>query len=134
MATQRERDAREYLKKHKILELMDNMTSMLLFYRPENPQQFLIEQLELLKMSRESPMAAPNLFDNSNLTAVCSIMDPANQKYISFAQYKQALTMLGIKVINEKPEGGASDKISHETFKTEAMQVLARDSATYAKS
>uniref|UniRef100_A0A3B5KLG1 Uncharacterized protein n=1 Tax=Xiphophorus couchianus TaxID=32473 RepID=A0A3B5KLG1_9TELE len=30
----RERDATAYLKKHKIVELMDNMTSMLLFYRP----------------------------------------------------------------------------------------------------
>uniref|UniRef100_A0A3B3YZM7 Uncharacterized protein n=1 Tax=Poecilia mexicana TaxID=48701 RepID=A0A3B3YZM7_9TELE len=85
----RERDAKEYLKKHKIFELMDNMTSMLLFYRPENPKEFLIEQLELLKVSRESGMRGPNLFDNSNLTAICGIMDPANQKYISFAQYKQ---------------------------------------------
>uniref|UniRef100_A0A3B3VL94 Si:dkey-42p14.3 n=1 Tax=Poecilia latipinna TaxID=48699 RepID=A0A3B3VL94_9TELE len=89
MSTQRERDAKEYLKKHKIFELMDNMTSMLLFYRPENPKEFLIEQLELLKVSRESGMRGPNLFDNSNLTAICGIMDPANQKYISFAQYKQ---------------------------------------------
>ncbi|XP_032436430.1 EF-hand calcium-binding domain-containing protein 10 [Xiphophorus hellerii] len=133
MATQREKDATEYLKKHKIVELMDNMTSMLLFYRPENPKEFLIEQLDLLKISRESGMRGPNLFDNSNLTAVCGIMDPANQKYISFAQYKQALTMLGIKDININPEGRAKDKISHETFKTEAMEVLKRDSATYAK-
>ncbi|XP_007578715.1 PREDICTED: EF-hand calcium-binding domain-containing protein 10-like [Poecilia mexicana] len=133
MSTQRERDAKEYLKKHKIFELMDNMTSMLLFYRPENPKEFLIEQLELLKVSRESGMRGPNLFDNSNLTAICGIMDPANQKYISFAQYKQALTMLGIKDINENPEGRAEDKISHKSFKTEAMEVLMRDSATYAK-
>uniref|UniRef100_A0A3B5KSM7 EFCAB10 C-terminal EF-hand domain-containing protein n=1 Tax=Xiphophorus couchianus TaxID=32473 RepID=A0A3B5KSM7_9TELE len=100
----RERDATAYLKKHKIVELMDNMTSMLLFYRPENPKEFLIEQLDLLKVSRESGIRGPNLFDNSNLTAVCGIMDPANQKYISFAQYKQALTMLGIKDININPE------------------------------
>lgn len=34
MATQREQDAAEYLKKHKVIELMDNLTSMLFFYRP----------------------------------------------------------------------------------------------------
>lgn len=34
MATQREQDAVDYLEKHKILELMDNLTSMLFFYRP----------------------------------------------------------------------------------------------------
>ncbi|XP_054898590.1 EF-hand calcium-binding domain-containing protein 10 [Poeciliopsis prolifica] len=133
MATQREQDAAEYLKKHKIVELMDNMTSMLLFYRPENPQEFLIEQLEQLKVSRETGMRGPTLFDNSNLVAICGIMDPANQKYISFEQYRQALTMLGIKHINENPEGKEKDKISHETFKTDAMEVLVRDSATYAK-
>uniref|UniRef100_A0A3P9NEB1 EF-hand calcium-binding domain-containing protein 10-like n=2 Tax=Poecilia reticulata TaxID=8081 RepID=A0A3P9NEB1_POERE len=120
MSTERERDAKEYLEQHKIFELMDNMTSMLLFYRPENPKEFLIEQLELLKVSRESGMRGPNLFDNSNLTALYGIMDPANQKYISFAQYKQALTMLGIKDINPNPEGRAQDKISHESFKAEA--------------
>lgn len=34
MATQREKDAADYLKKHKIIELMDNLTGMLFFYRP----------------------------------------------------------------------------------------------------
>ncbi len=34
MATQREEDAADYLKEHKIMELMDNLTSMLFFYRP----------------------------------------------------------------------------------------------------
>ena len=34
MATQRERDAADYLKKHRIMELMDNLTSMLFFHRP----------------------------------------------------------------------------------------------------
>ncbi|XP_012717903.2 EF-hand calcium-binding domain-containing protein 10 [Fundulus heteroclitus] len=133
MATPREKDAAEYVEKHKIIELMDNMTSMLLFYRPENPREFLIEQLEQLKTSRESGVRGPNLFDNSNLDAVFGILDPANQKYITFEQYKQALTMLGIKDINECPDGVNEDRISHETFKTEAMEGLQRTSATYAQ-
>ncbi|XP_045893755.1 sorting and assembly machinery component 50 homolog A isoform X3 [Micropterus dolomieu] len=130
MATQRENDAADYLKKHKIIELMDNLTSMLFFYRPENPREFLIEQLEQLKISQQSGMRGPNLFNNANLNAVFGILDPANQKYITFAQYKQALTTLGIKDINECPEGVNEDRISHETFKTEAMQGLQRCSAT----
>ncbi|XP_039665285.1 EF-hand calcium-binding domain-containing protein 10 isoform X1 [Perca fluviatilis] len=89
MATQREKDAADYLEKHKIFELMENLTSMLFFYRPENPREFLVEQLEQLKMSQQNGVKGPNLFNNSNLDAVFGILDPANQKYITFAQYKQ---------------------------------------------
>ncbi|XP_072242449.1 EF-hand calcium-binding domain-containing protein 10 [Leuresthes tenuis] len=133
MATQREKDAAEYLKKHKIIELMDNLTSMLFFYRPENPREFLIEQLGQLKDSQQSGVKGPNVFNNSDLDAVFGILDPANKKNISFAQYKHALTTLGIKDINECPEGVNEDRISHETFKTEAMQGLRRYSATYTQ-
>uniref|UniRef100_A0A673IXT5 Si:dkey-42p14.6 n=1 Tax=Sinocyclocheilus rhinocerous TaxID=307959 RepID=A0A673IXT5_9TELE len=34
MSSPRELEAAEYLEKHKIIELMDNLTSMLFFYRP----------------------------------------------------------------------------------------------------
>ncbi|XP_071348025.1 EF-hand calcium-binding domain-containing protein 10 [Trachinotus anak] len=131
MATQREQDAADYLKKHKIIELMDNLTSMLFFHRPEKPREFLIEQLEQLKISQQSGMKGPNLFNNSNLDAIFGILDPTNQKHITFAQYKQALTTLGIKNINECPEGANEDRISHETFKTDAIKGLQRCSATY---
>ncbi|KAK9516336.1 hypothetical protein VZT92_024273 [Zoarces viviparus] len=131
MATQREQDAADYLKKHKIPELVENLTSMLFFYRPEKPREFLVEQLELLKMAQQSGTEAPSLFNADNLDAVFGILDPADQKYITLAQYKQALTMLGITDINECPEGANKDRISHETFKTEAVEGLKRCSATY---
>lgn len=34
MATQREEDTAAYVNKHKIAELLDNLTSMLFYYRP----------------------------------------------------------------------------------------------------
>ncbi|XP_029379467.1 EF-hand calcium-binding domain-containing protein 10 isoform X2 [Echeneis naucrates] len=123
MATQREKGALDYLKKHKIIELMDNLT--------KKPREFLIEHLEQLKISQQSGTKGPNLFNNSNLDAIFGIMDPTNQKHITFAQYKCALTTLGIKNINDCPEGANEDRISHETFKTEAINGLQRCSATY---
>lgn len=57
--------------------------------RLENPRQFLIEQLELLKLSQQSTEAGSDLFDSSNLDAIFRILDPTGQKYITFAQYKQ---------------------------------------------
>uniref|UniRef100_A0A8D3BA03 EFCAB10 C-terminal EF-hand domain-containing protein n=1 Tax=Scophthalmus maximus TaxID=52904 RepID=A0A8D3BA03_SCOMX len=116
----REQDAADYLKRHQIMELMENLTGMLFFYRPENPTEFLIEQLEQLQVSRQGGEKGPNLFNSSNLDAVFGMMDPANQKYITFAQYKHALTTMGIKDINECPDGANEDRISLETFKAEA--------------
>uniref|UniRef100_A0A8C6LPY7 Uncharacterized protein n=1 Tax=Nothobranchius furzeri TaxID=105023 RepID=A0A8C6LPY7_NOTFU len=86
MASQRERDATDYLEKHKILELVENLTSMLLFHKPgeKNPREFLVEQLEQLKIYG----SGPELFNSSNVTAVLRILDPMNKQYITFAQYK----------------------------------------------
>ncbi|XP_026167906.1 uncharacterized protein LOC113133355 isoform X1 [Mastacembelus armatus] len=82
------------------------------------------EKLEQIKISQQNAVKGPNLFNNSNLDAIFGIMDPSNRRYITLAQYKQALITLGIKNINECPEGANEDRISHDTFKTEAMQGL----------
>ncbi|KAM8892911.1 EF-hand calcium-binding domain-containing protein 10-like [Spinachia spinachia] len=131
MASQREQDAADYLRKHKLLELMENLSGLLLFHRPDNPREFLVEQLEQLKLSQQSGKKGPNLFNNANLDAIFGILDPINQKYITLAQYKHALTTLGIQNINECPDGVNEDRITRETFKTEAIEGLQRCSATY---
>ncbi|KAI4872128.1 hypothetical protein NFI96_031076, partial [Prochilodus magdalenae] len=120
MSTPREEEADAYLRNHKTIELMKNLTSMLFFYRPERPREFLISQLEQMKASRDRAVDGPCLFDNSNLDAIVGILDPTNQGHISYAQYKEALRTLGIKSFNECPEGLGNDRISHETFKREA--------------
>uniref|UniRef100_A0A8C7VZG2 EFCAB10 C-terminal EF-hand domain-containing protein n=1 Tax=Oncorhynchus mykiss TaxID=8022 RepID=A0A8C7VZG2_ONCMY len=104
MATPREQEAADYLRKHKIIELMDNLTSMLFFYRPERPNEFLITQLEQLRVSKMRSLDCPSLFNDTNLDAVLGILDPTNQGYITFVQYKEALTTLGIEKFNACPE------------------------------
>ncbi|XP_061750499.1 EF-hand calcium-binding domain-containing protein 10 [Nerophis ophidion] len=132
MATEREKESAAYLEKHKVFDLMKNLTSMLFFYRPEDPKEFLIEKLEQLKESRDGAGAkAPSLLSHANLVAAFGIVDPANDKHVTFAQYKQALISLGMKDINECPEGADEDKISYDTFIDEGMQSLERCSATY---
>ncbi|KAM9808132.1 EF-hand calcium-binding domain-containing protein 10 [Neosynchiropus ocellatus] len=119
MAAGKEEDAAEYLKKHKILELMETLVKMTITNRPENPQEFLINQLEHLRLAQESVTRSPILFSDSNFDAVFGILDPAKQNYITFAQYKLALMVLGLKEINEFPDGVNEDKISFETFRIE---------------
>ncbi|XP_051976097.1 EF-hand calcium-binding domain-containing protein 10 isoform X2 [Xyrauchen texanus] len=89
MSTPREQEAAEYLKKHNISDLMDNLTSMLFFYRPERPREFLIDQLEKLKVSKLRPGDCPCLFNDSNLEALFGILDPSHQGYITYGQYKE---------------------------------------------
>ncbi|KAJ8249634.1 hypothetical protein COCON_G00228500 [Conger conger] len=131
MATPREQEAANYLEKHKIPELMNNLTSMLFFHRPENPREFLITQLALLKASRLRPLDCPCLIDESNLDAVFGILDPVKQGYITLAQYKQALATLGIQDFDECPEGADLNRISQEAFKKEAKDGLLKGSSTF---
>uniref|UniRef100_A0A3Q3X7A9 EFCAB10 C-terminal EF-hand domain-containing protein n=1 Tax=Mola mola TaxID=94237 RepID=A0A3Q3X7A9_MOLML len=114
MATQREEDAVEYMRRHQVPELLENLSSMLFFCRPENPREFLLQQLE------GGGVRGPHLFTSTNLDAVFRILDPSDQKYISFAQYKHALSTLGVRDIDECPEGANDDRISRDTFKAEA--------------
>ncbi|KAI7811883.1 putative EF-hand calcium-binding domain-containing protein 10, partial [Triplophysa rosa] len=129
--SKREQEAAEYLEKHKIIDLMDNLTSMLFFYRPERPREFLIDQLEKLKESKVSQEYSPCLFNESNLDALFGILDPSHQGYITHAQYKEALKTLGVKNFNEFPDGAGEDRISQETFRREAKDGLLRSAATF---
>lgn len=113
-----------------------------------------MEQLEHLRISQQSKVTPPSLFDSSNVEALFRLLDPTGQQHITFAQYKQgehngcsffsiqyvlisdtlkywrqrndsesfstALTTLGITDINECPDGVNEDRISYETFRTEA--------------
>ncbi|KAA0724309.1 EF-hand calcium-binding domain-containing protein 10 [Triplophysa tibetana] len=118
--SKREQEAAEYLEKHKIIDLVDNLTSMVFFYRPDRPQEFLIDQLEKLKESKVSQEYSPCLFNESNLDALFGILDPCHQGYITHAQYKEALKTLGVKNFNEFPDGAGEERISQETFRREA--------------
>merc|ERR1739838_522279 len=60
----KEESAQEYLQSHKIVELLNNMTTMLVFNRPEDPKSFLIEQVEKLKVARNSGFRFPSVFDD----------------------------------------------------------------------
>ena len=44
------RDADEYLRKHKILELFEDLTTILCYKQPENIEAFLVD---ILKMRKE---------------------------------------------------------------------------------
>ncbi|XP_072915181.1 EF-hand calcium-binding domain-containing protein 10 [Hemitrygon akajei] len=128
MASSREQEALEYLAEHQILELIDSLTSMLLYHRPAKPLEFLIEQLKAIKMTKTN---YPCLFDESNLDAVFGILDPTKKGYITLKQYTEALKTLGIKDFAKMPSGAHDNKIHLAVFKSEAKAGLMKMYSPY---
>uniref|UniRef100_A0A8C6YAS5 EF-hand calcium binding domain 10 n=1 Tax=Naja naja TaxID=35670 RepID=A0A8C6YAS5_NAJNA len=92
----RETEGREYLAQHKIPELLYTLTSLLLYYRPERPREFLIKTLEKVKIAKATSNDYPNLMDESNLDAMFDMIDVGGEGYINVIQYKGALESLGL--------------------------------------
>nr|XP_039268396.1 EF-hand calcium-binding domain-containing protein 10-like [Styela clava] len=128
---QREVDTNTYLQRHRILDLFNNMTSLLIYNKPEEPREFLIEQLEKLKVAQQSGMYYPCLFDESNLHAIFGMLDPTKRGFISKDQYCEALKTIGVKDFELLPTGAEIDKITIDTFLREAKKGLAKYSATF---
>ena len=53
------------------------------------PRVFMMEYLEELESSRVSKYELPSLFDDANIDAVFTLMDPTNQGTITMDQYHE---------------------------------------------
>ncbi|XP_027694523.1 EF-hand calcium-binding domain-containing protein 10 isoform X1 [Vombatus ursinus] len=104
----REEEALMYLEKHRVLDLLVNLTSSLIFYQPEKPRDFLLNMLARIKIAKITAVDFPCLMDDSNLVSMFEIMDPTNQGFITPVQYREALKNLGLldpdEVIDEDKE------------------------------
>ncbi|XP_014931653.1 EF-hand calcium-binding domain-containing protein 10 isoform X5 [Acinonyx jubatus] len=117
----REQEARDYLEKHRIMELLNYLTSTLLFFRPEKPREYLISVLERLRIAKMTGLAFPFFMDHSNIVSMFEMMDTSNKGTISFVQYREALKTLGLLTADEvlKDDGHAVtlDKFRREVNK-----------------
>merc|ERR1712241_612283 len=129
----RSEEATEYLEKHRVLELFNNLTSQLIYSRPDDPKVFLIDTLEKLQKSRSSKLNYPCLFDESNIQSVFGMLDPTGRGYITVKQYNEAMVTLGAKEFDENPHGSDIDRITYEIFLREAKLGLSNASATFSE-
>ncbi|XP_059568777.1 EF-hand calcium-binding domain-containing protein 10 [Myotis daubentonii] len=118
----RELQARKYLEKHRIMELLNYLTSSLLFFQPSKPREYLISLLERLRIAKETGVSFPFFMDHSNIVAMFEMMDSAHRGTISFVQYKGALETLGLSTEDEdlKDDGHG---ITLEKFKDEVVSL-----------
>ncbi|CAO2586108.1 EF-hand calcium-binding domain-containing protein 10 [Lemmus lemmus] len=100
-AGDRELQAKEYLEKHRIMELLSQLTSFLLFERPKKPREYLISLLDRLRIAKAKGIAFPLFMENSNIVSMFEMMDSSSRGCISFVQYKEALKNLGLCTADE---------------------------------
>ncbi|KAL8575485.1 hypothetical protein ACOMHN_013036 [Nucella lapillus] len=127
-------EADEYLRRHKVLELFNNLTSQLIYERPDQPKPFITEVLQRLQKAKSTQFDLPCLFDESNITSIFGMLDPTGRGYISHKQYNEALVTLGVKDFDLEPVGHDIDRITMDIFVREAKEGLLRASATFPEN
>ena len=127
----REDISQYYLKKHRLAELFENMTSALVFERPDDPKSFMAEYLRKLKQARDAKSNSPCLFNETNVRSLFGMLDPAGRGYINHSQYKAGMDNLGVTTYERNPPGSDNDQISLQTFMAEAREGLTVSSATF---
>ncbi|XP_004448860.1 EF-hand calcium-binding domain-containing protein 10 [Dasypus novemcinctus] len=120
-AGDRESAARDYLEKHRIMQLLKHLTSTLLFSQPEKPREYLIALLERLRIAKITGVAFPFFMDNSNIVSMFEMMDTSGKGSISFVQYKEALKTLDLcaagEVLKDDGHSITLDKFRNEVNK-----------------
>jgi len=97
VTSSREDEVKLYLEKHNILSILNDLTSALVFYRPEDPRKFLIEELTKMREAKLKNVRVPRLLDQSNANAIFDTLDPTGRGYITLNQYEETMLQLGIK-------------------------------------
>ncbi|NWR73690.1 EFC10 protein, partial [Centropus unirufus] len=112
-----EEPCREYLRRHRIPELLQRLSALLLYHRPDNPREFLIQALESVKAGRRAQGEFPDLMDEGNLGAMFGLLDVVGRGHISATQFREALKTLGLST--EGLQVGDDACITLDVFKEE---------------
>ncbi|RLW02033.1 hypothetical protein DV515_00007520 [Chloebia gouldiae] len=139
-----EEQSRDYLRRHRLPELLQRLGALLLFHRPgarrrgaagprglraplsaaapgrsdlvaERPREFLIQVLERVRAGRRAEGEFPFLMDEANVDAMFSLLDVLGQGFIRPAQYREALKTLGLSTEDLELEDDV--KITRRVFK-----------------
>ncbi|XP_069706155.1 EF-hand calcium-binding domain-containing protein 10 [Phaenicophaeus curvirostris] len=124
-----ERQCREYLRQHRLPELLHRLAALLLHHRPERPREFLLAALERVKAGRRAEGEFPDLLDDADLGALFGLLDVLGQGRISGAQGRAALKTLGLGT--EDLRFGDDASITLDEFKEEVKKKMLESWAVY---
>lgn len=99
-----------YLKDSKIQELLAHLLQLLVYHKPENPRQFLIDEVRKMQAKKSS-----DLFTDEDLATMFDMVDVTKQKSITTSQLRNACRNLSTST---REDGGVDEsviqKISHD--------------------
>ncbi|CAH8529268.1 unnamed protein product [Heterobilharzia americana] len=127
----RKDEVESYLRDHRIIEMFGNLTSLLFFKRPENPKQYLTEQLRQLKAARDEYSTPPSLFNEINAELIFNMLDPCEKQTIPIDRYQHALETLGILQYNKTISDNGDEWMSKEMYMKEVKTGLKQLASTY---
>lgn len=122
-------DAKAYMKEHSITKLFQELGTRVMYHRPEDPNNFLLEVLGSLSAAKKQGVHAA-FFTPQDLDAMFSLYDPTDRGHISRGQYQDALKTLGV---NDSKIGlPKSDRVGKPEFRALISRELQANSVTTA--
>eukprot|EP00102_Acyrthosiphon_pisum_P007663 XP_003243008.1 PREDICTED: uncharacterized protein LOC100575762 [Acyrthosiphon pisum] len=118
--------ADSYLEEKHIMSLVNHLTSTLLKHEPNDPVEFLVNQVEDMIQFRDHSGKPPILFSDDDLTNVFKGVDYLNSGTIDLSEYFRAMKMLGLNEneFNQNPQVDETNRIECKTFVYEAKFAL----------
>eukprot|EP00747_Dinoflagellata_sp_TGD_P162143 gnl/TRDRNA2_/TRDRNA2_179412_c0_seq1.p1 gnl/TRDRNA2_/TRDRNA2_179412_c0~~gnl/TRDRNA2_/TRDRNA2_179412_c0_seq1.p1 ORF type:complete len:135 (+),score=44.32 gnl/TRDRNA2_/TRDRNA2_179412_c0_seq1:92-496(+) len=116
------RKADAYLKKHRIMELLNDLCASVCFHKPADVRNFLLEELKL----RENEGAEAGFFEDEEIDAVFTLADLMQTGIISDQQCRTALLSLANSQ-QQKVDVEAMtlpDEVDQQTFREKAREAL----------
>eukprot|EP00350_Pseudokeronopsis_sp_OXSARD2_P007412 CAMPEP_0170556208 /NCGR_PEP_ID=MMETSP0211-20121228/15769_1 /TAXON_ID=311385 /ORGANISM="Pseudokeronopsis sp., Strain OXSARD2" /LENGTH=131 /DNA_ID=CAMNT_0010866395 /DNA_START=21 /DNA_END=416 /DNA_ORIENTATION=- len=116
------RDADDYLRKHKVLELFEDLTTILSYKQPENMEEFLVD---ILKQRKEQGSRSI-VYNEAELQNIFTLYDLKGSSHISKDQCKEALKTLANSEYHftQAQEANIPEKVDLFTFMKLCDEVL----------
>lgn len=106
--------ASEYIEFNKIHIVFQKLTAALVYHKPENPKEFMIQELEKLQQQKISDLTGLSLMTDEDLSTMFGMLDPIGKGQLTGKQVGQGLKGLGLSA----PEPiDSSEKFDETKFK-----------------
>eukprot|EP01013_Petalomonas_cantuscygni_P040296 TRINITY_DN7216_c0_g1_i2.p1 TRINITY_DN7216_c0_g1~~TRINITY_DN7216_c0_g1_i2.p1 ORF type:complete len:143 (+),score=21.90 TRINITY_DN7216_c0_g1_i2:168-596(+) len=93
----------EYVANHKLEDFFQHILSLIVHHRPDDPRQFIIEEIDRIKAGKPTP-----LIDESDLDTMFDMLDITRQRTVSGAAVIQVLQSIAASVPSDlDPEAQA---------------------------
>ena len=82
-------EAREYLESKGVLDLFQELGTLLMYHKPEDPRSFLVEQLQILQEKQKTEKLGSSIFTEADIKTLFGMFDPTGKGSITGAQCRQ---------------------------------------------